>query len=84
MGVGNNYYELQVDESELETEVMYYQGGTGRFAMRKPILRIAFKEFERCSNSRSKRASGSYVLYGSSEPRQQTGFLLETPHFPPN
>ncbi|NSW53384.1 MAG: hypothetical protein HPY85_12840 [Anaerolineae bacterium] len=28
------YYELRVDENELETEVLYYHGGTGRFAMR--------------------------------------------------
>lgn len=73
MGVGNNYYELQVVESELETEVMYYQGGTGRFAMREPMLRIVFLNCD----------SSSYVLYGSSEPRPLTWFLLPTPHIRP-
>ena len=50
MGVRNTYYELPVDASKAETEVMYYHGGTGRFAMHESILRIAFL----------KHASGSY------------------------
>jgi hypothetical protein len=54
------YYELRVDENELETEVMDYHGGTGRFAMRESILRIALMEFSRCENSHLSGGSRSF------------------------
>ncbi|NSW53378.1 MAG: hypothetical protein HPY85_12810 [Anaerolineae bacterium] len=55
-----NDYELRVDENELETEVMYYHGGTGRFAMRESILRIALMEFSQRENSHLSGGSRSF------------------------
>ncbi|NSW53162.1 MAG: hypothetical protein HPY85_11710 [Anaerolineae bacterium] len=53
-------YELRVDENELETEVLYYHGGTGRFAMRESILRIALMEFSQRENSHLSDGSRSF------------------------